>query len=97
MEISFADRSLRERFQTYEAGVRAWGPVVARKYIQRVLQLQAATSIRDIQSLRSLRLHPLHGDRSGDWSIVVHDRWRLLVRFEGSTVHLLEVSNHYGD
>ncbi len=97
MEVVFSGNDLRERFEDVSRGTRAWGPVVARKYIQRVLQLQAATNVQDLMALRSMRLHPLSGPLAGQWSLVLHDRWRLLVRFEGTTVHLVEVSNHYGD
>jgi len=97
MEVEFANRRLQERFERYLEAARAWGEPVARKYVQRVREVQAASSVAELQALRSLRLHPLKGGRTGEWSIDLHGRWRMIVKFEGQEVRIEEVSNHYDD
>ena len=50
--------------------------------IKRILaQLAAARSPRDMD-LPGARLHPLTGDRAGQWSVRVTGNWRIVFRFE---------------
>jgi hypothetical protein len=92
MQLSFTDGFASD--SRHQAAVRAWG---GRRSTSSAYYVPKLPTVVEIHALRSLRLHPLRGERAGDWSMVLHDRWRLLVRFEESTVHVLEVSNHYGD
>ena len=48
----------------------------------RLLQLNAATRIKDLRLPPSNRLEQLLGDRAGHWSIRINDQWRLCFRFE---------------
>ena len=99
MEVTFRTNALRRCYEESARAVQRWGPAVARSYINRVNQLYAATNVRQLYNIRSLRLHPLQGPRSGRLSIYLTGRWRLIVT-EGSTeesVIIEEVSNHYDD
>jgi len=45
-------------------------------------------------------MHPLRGDRSGQYAIRLGDRERLIITFENEAftiVSVEEVSKHYGD
>ncbi|MFN0148668.1 MAG: hypothetical protein ACKVT1_19370 [Dehalococcoidia bacterium] len=99
MDVEWADRRLRERFEMSAEGTRAWGPQVARRYILRVNFLLEADDWAAVLAHRALRAHPLHGPSAGAWSIVLHDRWRLVVTYDEQArrVRIEEVSNHYGD
>ena len=98
MNVEFASNELRRRFEDHREGSRAWGDVVARHYIQRVGQIANAPDLRLLTELRSLRVHRLHGPRSGQWSSILHGRWRLVFTLpEPGTVMIQEVSNHYDD
>jgi plasmid maintenance system killer protein len=46
-----------------------------------------------------LRLHHLSGQRSGQFSIVLDRRWRLILTLleEENRIIIEEVTNHYGD
>lgn len=46
-------------------------------------RLNASTSPGDM-NLPGLSLHPLSGDRSGDWSVTVSGNWRVTFRFVDS-------------
>lgn len=51
--------------------------------IERILaRLDEATEVRNMD-LPGFRLHPLKGDRAGDWSVSVSGNWRIVFRFEG--------------
>lgn len=43
--------------------------------------LDVAADIRDVD-LPHFRLHPLVGDRKGQWAVTVRANWRIVFRFE---------------
>ena len=45
-------------------------------------ELAAAQSAQDME-LPGYRLHPLKGDRRGQWSVRVSGNWRIVFRFVG--------------
>lgn len=98
MQVEFGLKQLLKAYERSEIGTRQWGEVIARKYIQRVNTLFAASSWADLQTIRALRLHLLKGSRQGQWAIDLHDRWRLVVeKVDEQTVRIREVSQHYDD
>jgi len=99
MDIQFLSRQLQRCYEHESVALRAWGPEVGRRYIQRLDLILAADTFNSLLSMRYLRLHPLSGDRAGEWSITLRGRWRLIVEPSGDGRLLLirEVSNHYGD
>lgn len=97
MDVQFAGSQLARRYDVSRDAVRAWGPDVARRYIQRINQIMAAPNVSALSSLTSARFHPLKGTRRGEYALDLHGRWRLIVTIEGDTVTVQEVSNHYDD
>jgi plasmid maintenance system killer protein len=103
MRIEFADRQLQRCYEDQALAVRRWGMDVANRFADRILTIQDARSWQALASIRTLRLHPLTGRRSGQWAMRLNSRWRLIVRPVGddladATMILIEeVSNHYGD
>jgi proteic killer suppression protein len=56
--------------------VRQWEPF--RKQAEKRLRiLDAATSLGDLAALNSNRLETLKGDRKGQFSIRINDKWRI--------------------
>lgn len=41
------------------------------------------------------RLHPLTGDRAGEWSISVSGNWRLTFRVEGARIYDLNLEDYH--
>ncbi len=59
-----------------------------------LLRLQEATHPRDADA-PGFRLHPLKGDRAGQWSARVSGNWRVVFRFEdGEAVDVDLVDYH---
>jgi len=77
---SYRDRET-ERFAEGEK-IRQWEPI-RRQAEKRLRILDAATSLADLAVLNSNRLEALKGDRKGQYSIRINDRWRIC--FEWST------------
>lgn len=99
MEVDFANQRLRRCFENHSRAQQRWNVAVARKYIQRIEFIKAAQNLNELQSIRSFRVHPLSGQRAGQFAMNLHDRWRLIFTYNENeqTVRILEVTNHYGD
>ena len=99
MEVSFAARYLRQCFEDYHQAERRWGRAVARKYIQRVNLILDTQDFNGLRRIRSFRLHPLSGQRTGQFAIDLNRNWRVVLTYDEDeeSIRILEVTNHYGD
>jgi len=98
LDVVFEDRKLARCYEGEAEAIRAWGPVVGRRYIQRVQLLRHARALNDLAAIRALGLHPLKGGREGEWSMTLQGRWRLVFQMiDAHTALVREVTNHYGD
>ncbi len=80
---SFADRNTERLFRR-EPGA-----------FMRLMQIDAATRIEDLRLPPSNRLERLKGDRRGQWSIRINDRWRVCFRFEGGDALDAEITDYH--
>ncbi|HEV7350980.1 type II toxin-antitoxin system RelE/ParE family toxin [Telluribacter sp.] len=70
-------------------------PAAYVRKINRVLnQLDAVTSVEDIQALGS-GIHKLTGDRSKFWSIKVTPNYRIIFRFENGDVYDIDFLEYH--
>ena len=97
MEVRFRNRSLERSFFASREASRMWGRDVGRRYIQRVTLLIDAEHFDDLFAATSLHLHPLSGDRQGQYAMTLQGRWRLIITVEADAIVVEEVTNHYGD
>lgn len=98
MQVRFASRKLLRCFLDEAEAAKVWGPVVGRRYIQRVQLLQVVEGWDDLSTFQALRLHPLKGERRREWALTLRGRWRLIFeRPDVQTILVKEVSRHYGD
>ena len=85
---SFANAETQSFFATGKS--RRLPPEILRRAVMRLTQLDAATEVDDLRQPPSNRLESLSGDRLGQWSVRINDRWRLCFRFERG--HAYEVA-----
>jgi proteic killer suppression protein len=98
MKVVFASRQLMSCYEQSDRAMRRWGRNVGRRYIARVQALYAANKFSDLFTIRSLGLHELKGGREGQYAVILHGRWRLVVVREAEDmVRVEEVTHHYGD
>ncbi len=98
MEIKFKNNALKNNYENYSNASKAYGKIVARKYIQRINAIYAAKDIDDLISFRNLRCHELKGKRKGEWSISLTGQMRLIFTLHGKNLEIArieEVSKHY--
>ena len=77
--------------------VRGVPPALAPKLRRMLLALATADNVSDLAVFPGWRVHPLHGDLSGYWSLTVTGNWRLIFRFEdGDALDVALVDSHEG-
>jgi proteic killer suppression protein len=90
---SFADAET-ERFFT-SGRSRRLSRDILRRAVMRLRQLDAATAIEDLRLSSSNRLEVLKGDRAGQHSIRINDRWRVCFRFAEGDVFDVEIADYH--
>jgi len=61
----------------------------------RLARLNAATSLEDLKAIRGNRLESLRGDRAGEYSIRINDRWRICFRWHDGHAHDVEIVDYH--
>ena len=72
---SFRDANTESVFDGHH--VPLWHPELTRRALRKLHALDAAASLADMRSMPGNRLEKLRGDRAGQWSIRVNERWRI--------------------
>lgn len=92
MIVSFRHKGLETFFLTgSHAGIQ---PMHARRLREMLAALNAAARPADL-ARPSWRLHGLSGDRAGFLSLTVQANWRLVFRFDGTNVELLDYLDYH--
>ena len=61
----------------------------------RLNQLNAATEIKDMRIPVSNNLELLRGDRNGQWSVRINQKWRLCFRFEAGDAFDVQIVDYH--
>ncbi|MGB5750050.1 MAG: type II toxin-antitoxin system RelE/ParE family toxin [Desulfobacterales bacterium] len=100
MKITFRTRKLEREYCQSDRATKAYGEVVARKFIERINIIKQVKNIEELEALPALRCHPLKGKRIGQYSIKLTGFYRLIFTLKGDALEIVqieEVSKHYGD
>ncbi len=92
MILSFRHKGLETFFLTgKQAGIQT---IHAKRLRDMLTALNAAAGPEDL-ARPSWRLHGLSGDRAGFLAMTVQANWRLVFRFEGGNVELLDYLDYH--
>ena len=98
MHIEFATNRLADAGASLAEASRLFGVPIGRKYIQRLAILKATDKFTQLFGHRALRLHPLKGNRAGQYAITLTGSFRLIMeRVEEDRVRILDVEDYHGD
>ena len=90
---SFADK---ETQQLYVKGKsKRLPPDLVRRAIRRLEYVHWAQNLNDLKVPSSNRLHALKGDRKGQYSISINDKWRICFRFIDGDAHDVEITDYH--
>lgn len=70
-------------------------PDVAKRAARKLEYLDLATRLDDLKVPPGNRLHALEGDRAGQCSISVNDRWRICFRFIDGDAYDVEICDYH--
>ncbi len=98
MQIEFSSNRLVIAGASLSEASRLFGIPIGRKYIQRLAILRAADKFTQLYGHRALRLHPLKGDRAGQYSIVLTGNYRLIIeKVTEDKVLIIDVEDYHGN
>ena len=98
MYIEFATNRLTAASLRLSEATRLFGVPIGRKYIQRLAIIRAVERFTELYGHRTLRLHPLKGDRAGEYAMVLSGNYRLIIeRTSEDTIRILGVEDYHGD
>lgn len=67
----------------------------ARRALILLRMLHGAPSLQAISPLKSVGLHPLKGDRKGQWAITINGPWRICFRFADGDATNVEIVDYH--
>lgn len=79
---SFADKQTELIYN--ETFSKKFPPDIQRIALRKLLMINSAGNINDLRSPPSNRLEKLTGDREGEYSIRINDKWRICFRLENN-------------
>ena len=62
---------------------------------RKLRMLNNAQTLTDLRVPPANRLEPLHGNRSGQYSIRINDQWRLCFNWRGGDAHDVEIVDYH--
>ncbi len=70
-------------------------PEIQQVALRKLRMLNNAQTVNDLRAPPANRLEKLSGDREGQYSIRVNDRWRVCSEWRGSDAHLVEIVDYH--
>jgi proteic killer suppression protein len=98
VKIEFSSSRLAEASLSLSEASQLFGIPIGRKYIQRLAVLRATDKFAQIYGHRALRLHPLKGNRVGQYAVTLTGNYRLIIeRVEEDRVRIMDVEDYHGN
>jgi len=98
VHIEFATNRLADVGVSLAEASRLFGVPIGRKYIQRLAVLKATDKFTQLFGHRALRLHPLKGNRAGQYAMTLTGNYRLIIeKVHEDRVRILDVEDYHGD
>lgn len=90
---SFADKTTEALF---DGRVRKGVPTELARRAYRILRrVHSARQIEDLKTPPSHRLHQLHGDKAGRWSVSVNLQYRITFRFDAGDAYEVKFEDYH--
>jgi proteic killer suppression protein len=90
---SFKDRETEKLFRRERS--RAAPAALHRVALRKLVQIDAADVLDDLKVPPGNRLERLRGDRKGQWSIRVNERWRVCFEWRQGDAHEVEIVDYH--
>ncbi|MFA6305572.1 MAG: type II toxin-antitoxin system RelE/ParE family toxin [Candidatus Gracilibacteria bacterium] len=90
---SFKDKEAEKVFDREPS--RKLPPEIQRISMRKLWMLDAAMSINDLRIPPSNHLEQLKGDRKGQYSIRINDKWRICFEWKNGEANEVEITNYH--
>jgi len=98
VQIEFSTNRLRHASTNFSEASRLFGIPISRKYIQRLAIIRATDKFAELFGHRALRLHPLKGDRTGQYALTLSGNYRLIIeKLDEDKVYIVDVEDYHGN
>jgi len=98
VKLEFSSNRLANAGLNFAEASRLFGVQVGRKYMQRLAVLRAVDKFSQLYGHRALRLHPLKGNRAGQYAIILTGNYRLIIeKVEEDIVRIMDVEDYHGN
>jgi proteic killer suppression protein len=98
VELEFKSNHLAKAGVSLSEAGRLFGIPIGRKYIQRLAVLRATEKFSQLYGHQALRMHPLKGNRAGQYSITLTGNYRLIIeKVQEEKVCIIDVEDYHGD
>lgn len=94
MILSFKDEEARKIFERQES--TKLPADIHKKAYRKLALLHSAKEVKDLQSLPGNQLEKLKGDRAGQYSIRINDRWRVCFDWHERDAVNVEIVHYHG-
>ena len=96
MIASFGDKATEAVYHGRPLSlIRRFPPDVVRVAVRKLDMINAARTLRDLQSPPGNRLETLRGTLAGFHSIRVNDQWRIVFLWAGSDAHEVRLTDYH--
>ncbi|SOB77408.1 proteic killer suppression protein [Marinobacter sp. LV10R510-11A] len=90
---TFSDKRTQELYSKGRS--KKFPPDVASRAARKLEYVHLAEQLEDLKVPPGNRLHPLSGDRQGQYAISINDQWRICFRFEDGDAYDVEVCDYH--
>ena len=90
---TFADKHSQEVY--IKGKSKRMPPDIVKRSICRLEYIDLATCLEDLKVPPSNRLHPLKGDRKGQYAISINDQWRICFKFVDGDAYDVEIRDYH--
>ena len=74
---------------------KGFPPDLVKAARRRLERLNAATRVEDLRTPPGHRLHPLGGERAGQWSVSINDQFRICFVWEAGGPEQVEIVDYH--
>jgi len=90
---TFADKHSQEVY--IKGRSKRIAPDIIKRAIRRLEYIDWATCLEDLKVPPSNRLHPLKGDRKGQYAISINAQWRICFKFVDGDACDVEITDYH--
>ncbi|MFA4874781.1 MAG: type II toxin-antitoxin system RelE/ParE family toxin [bacterium] len=93
MIVSFACKETESLF--YDLRPKRLPADIIKVARRKLMMIHAAHTIRDLEVPPGNRLEQLKGDRKGQYSIRINDKWRICFRYKDGQASSVEITDYH--